>query len=1386
MRIRSQPLIFALVAICQSFFTASYNIDFNNPCWVARDDHVDYDPCDLYDMSNDELADICESIGYQHRPNPPRDILIIGAKLCLVIDIDQMNASDDDWQREATREAMFGMIDQSIHYDQGHNNKDRELCKNSDSCIEDDVQRLILEYHVMLRDPSFISRTKRDRISYLFHKDGINDQGTHMMYRYMFNLRLKEYEDEMDMKWCEKVEDLDNTLCRFEDLKDSVLIDICERIGYHHKPNPTRDQMVRIARDYCFPYTTIQETIDNESIKLSMLTDLLGDLQDAQNHIPTVVCNTAEDINHPICTYDDLKDDVLIGICKKVGYDHNPNPTRARLVLAAAMCFAGNQVSLDDKAKVLLLDIVHETVERNSLVQFLYKSHLDMMKDASFIGMSRYDKITYILSYHGIDDMQEKANMWKLLPEKLEEEELYLTLGIDTKVKEQWIERYIPTPKEIAKLPDWYSYKPVIKGEAIKIKLFQKDGKVVISQWSKESQTWSNPRAISESNHYNNRLFVDLMKKSMQYEHVLLFQGTYDGEEYGRLLTKQTLVIGFNYGDYPLDTAIRVLDEYKLRDRDDQNKTGLHLMTITEFLRKYVSDISSKQRVNDKFRVTFVLVCILLGMYLVYSLLLPQRKKRKKPARKKISQGPITKKTIYVKLSATMRLNGNQGRKIEGLISKSGVEDIELERKTDQPTVMNKIEASNGVVYVPVHIKGSEEAVQKAVLLIQQAIGKENVDKEIKLPPTRTTQRVSTATAQIPKGRKTTSSRPSACIRSCQSPKTIVTNLYQNARSTIKSLSWPSVAVISITVLYVILLCITYLNLDCMLLGLDTTHPYCSSDRYCTIGLKRKDVLCKPGQIHRAALVSFVWVLVSLVWFSGLLFLWPIARGIKQMQLSKAEIAIFVSLCCVTLFVMEDPCKDRDGNSCEQWLASLMILLFLGVMVILWKRLWKRLRPMLMLTFDFTSGILRMPFELYQTKKINQTIYVKSSRSKNLSSKKGRKKNDIINKSGVDDIQIDTSVDGDNYIPIHMAGSRKSVREAIELIQEVVGKEHISTTKPSNTASDQVSSASTVSRLQNQDKNVPVELKTTGLLDASNASEPLDKGGDERNDTPESPVQPGAINDSGNKLAKEATAVESPPVIAVPKEEDVPSEIGIDSSQGMTRETITEASISSFNDRSNTSKAYSNFTLNENDPLLIFLRSQESCIKGSVDEFYTWLVKSEDIDSMMALKEAVNEDDYLNDMKVGDGGGSGIKGFKRKAFLRAISEYFNDESDTKSTVEIHQSLPQCQKKNPSEIEPPEELVCPISLNLMTNDPVVAADGITYERASIEDWFEKSKAKISEAEENLKLNPHSEADQRVVDNGICSPVYGSKMESLSLMPNTIVRNMAREKERNKNS
>lgn len=35
----------------------------------------------------------------------------------------------------------------------------------------------------------------------------------------------------------------------------------------------------------------------------------------------------------------------------------------------------------------------------------------------------------------------------------------------------------------------------------------------------------------------------------------------------------------------------------------------------------------------------------------------------------------------------------------------------------------------------------------------------------------------------------------------------------------------------------------------------------------------------------------------------------------------------------------------------------------------------------------------------------------------------------------------------------------------------------------------------------------------------------------------------------------------------------------------------------------------------------------------------------------------------------------------------------------------------------------EEFICPISQEMMS-DPVVAADGVTYERESIHKWFQK--------------------------------------------------------------
>jgi len=877
-----------------------------------------------------------------------------------------------------------------------------------------------------------------------------------------------------------------------------------------------------------------------------------------------------------------------------------------------------------------------------------------------------------------------------------------------------------PTAKDIAKLPNWKTKNKIVGLYEGEVKLFQIDGIVVASLWSNKSKTWnSQPERITES-HYENGIggfdVADLARKSIQYDHVISFS-------MGRGSYKKNVLAGYNYGDDPLLIARGIIDEYVLAsDLVDPSSSSLLLEEVADTIRQFLPHTPGSD--DQDYRPTqqdakFVAIVCTFAMLIWYlGAKLERRRHKKKKVRKPpgISllscHQPKMEKTLYVKLSATKNLNGSQGRKLEGLIIKSGVEDIEMEKKTGQPKVMHKmIEASNGVVYVPVHIKGSEEAVQKAVVLIQHSIGKENLDEKIELPPTKpqpsfspmpkstTTSKVSTAPTRILKKIKSTVSSlsstiwSSACI-SCQYLRSITINSYQNATSSVRSTfngtlisfdDFMNRALALLTILYIL-------------------YEYCKHDviRPVLI-LVLIPLLTKKEAVKTAKSVIVVFgVLLGCIMLlksravstnrhedCGL---WA-SQGLCE---KDSEYLEYMQMNCVS------SCRVHNANfGTLNWAYTLPYLLFQSIIMILLTRFvttsvasfWLGWNDAC-LFYEKWEQLLTLPFDFCQE-------------------------------------------------GVHLLGARWSVWQANESIQEAVGADHVSTTMPPNSASVQELASSKV-----------------------NGTEPLDKGDKRRNDTPETPVQRETNNDSGNNMATTASTAKSPPDTTV-QEKEIPSEIGIDSSQGMTRDTITEVSISSLNDRSNISKTYSNFTLDEKDPLFIFLRSQASCIKGSVDEFYTWLVKSEDIDSMLALKEAMSDDDYLSDMKVGDGS-SGIKGFKRKAFRRAISEYFNDKST--KLVESPLATNAC--------EPPEELVCPISLVLMTNDPVVAEDGITYERASIEDWFQKSKAKIFDAQENLKQNVHSEADKRIVDTGICSPVYGSKMKSLILTPNTGIRNMAR--------
>jgi len=1184
---------------------------------------------------------------------------------------------------------------------------------------------------------------------------------------------------------CKRAEDINPPNCNIEDLSNKVLIGMCKTAGLPMQPGITRNEIISTAKA-CY--------------------SIWGDFNDKDE-------------------IDDLQDKELIDMCKGTDFTIPQNPTREQLVQSARFCrqlasgnmYGENELPIQVREKIAKLPKWEKRRPGYDRQMKIY------LKDGK-VCMSQYDSASHKWSYplEITDEMYENGadgvegrDIHSLVQKTIQyDHALTFSLGLREGgaqnvvigcndgddlldvahgaideymldkndmvylnriayfLEDQLGNRTKPTPEEIARLPQWEMKKGI--GYDTQMKIFQKDGDAILAIWFDDTAKWEDHLIIADKIYkdgFDGWDMKDFVRKSGWYDTVVptAFGLGYPSQD-RRMKTggnEQKILLGYNKGDDIASLTRDTLVKYNLNLKNSE--LDYIIQHVESAIGSTQDGTSQRTTVSDKMNLFEIFGYffdifgyISIGLLYVGFLLLVNwfvaGKKARKPAPRKSPLSchrPKMKKTVYVKLFASKNLNGKQGRRLTGIISKSGVQHIELEKKTGQPTVMYKIEASNGVIYVPVHIKGSEGAVQKAIVLIQEAVGKANVDMEIELPPTKPKQAPassskisSSAPPKIPKKKKSTdrsflsSIWPTACA-SCQSLRTMTINTCKSAINYIGKGT-----VITVAVLYSVLLMIL----------LPGHYQRYSEDKYYQPSSK-----VVFGGLVLGFLICSAVVLVFRI----------IAYGLSMMlkydaRMTKSLIIIFGILCCMTCLVIRWACGNIERHYIEYRAAFedtifesisvcqpvqnyililLPVLLFLSGMILLILR-------GVAYGISFIAGILRMPLKLYQTKKIKEMVYIKINRSKILSGKQGRKKKEIIKKSGVDDIQIgDTSAVSDNYIPIDVSGSRRSVWKAIEMIQEAIGTNHVSTTKPSNTMSIRESVSSTVNGSESQ----------------LNQEEPS---------TPEFPVQREIINNSGNNLAKEVSPTETSP--AEPQEEKIPSEIGIDSSQGMTRETITEASISSLNDRSSISKEYSNFTLDENDPLFIFLRSQQSCIKGSVEEFYTWLVQSEDIDSMMALKEAVNEDDYLfNDMKVGDGGGSGIKGFKRKAFLRAISEYFNDKSDTKSTAEVHQSLPQCQKKNLSDtLEPPEELVCPISLVLMTNEPVLAADGITYERASIEDWFEKSKAKISKARENLKQNPQSGADHRVVNNGVCSPILGAKMENLTLMPHIGTRNMAR--------
>ena len=138
-----------------------------------------------------------------------------------------------------------------------------------------------------------------------------------------------------------------------------------------------------------------------------------------------------------------------------------------------------------------------------------------------------------------------------------------------------------------------------------------------------------------------------------------------------------------------------------------------------------------------------------------------------------------------------------------------------------------------------------------------------------------------------------------------------------------------------------------------------------------------------------------------------------------------------------------------------------------------------------------------------------------------------------------------------------------------------------------------------------------------------------------------------------------------------------------------------------------------------------------------------------------------------------------LRGMESDVFLPSF--LYNDFEDNVkvSTANPNQSKRPFAMDHDGDDNAPPELICPITHELMTEDPVLAADGVTYERAAIENWFHNQVAQLRMApQEQLMANPHLRREQELVRNGISSSLYGTAIPNLHLTPNTSVRNMAR--------
>ena len=86
------------------------------------------------------------------------------------------------------------------------------------------------------------------------------------------------------------------------------------------------------------------------------------------------------------------------------------------------------------------------------------------------------------------------------------------------------------------------------------------------------------------------------------------------------------------------------------------------------------------------------------------------------------------------------------------------------------------------------------------------------------------------------------------------------------------------------------------------------------------------------------------------------------------------------------------------------------------------------------------------------------------------------------------------------------------------------------------------------------------------------------------------------------------------------------------------------------------------------------------------------------------------------------------------------------------------------------------MLCPITKALYV-DPVIAADGETYERTAIERWITDKQAGLEAAQLELDESAGtSERAKRVLAAGVVSPMGHGELEDFKLVPSRTVKRM----------